>query len=227
MFQGGLTDSEYLSVQGNVTHLGIKKRIAPTNAYHRSDFLTHHDGPAYVPHNSVGNQFSTLHTLKRPASAIDLVKSEQELLAAEMKMRRKESEAKLRAEQCIVRDQRTGFNLITGEAVGNGPKSTRPHTRHIASGLGEESRHRGLQTMLDSGNRYFTPQNSGPSHWQRQQRLITDGLSHRKMAGVIKVGVAESPSNGIEDQFSRSGYMQRSAPLPGTFLLLLFLIYIH
>jgi hypothetical protein len=215
ILQGGLKDSEYVSVQGNVTRLGTKKYIAPRNEYQNGDFIFHQDGPKSIPHNDVGNQFSTVHTLKRPVTAIESYKTEEQLRYLEDKGRRKDSESRLRTEQSILRSQRSGFNVITGELMGTGPKVVNPHMRYIGNGLGEESQRKGLQTMQDSSNRYFTPQFSGEYQHNRQKRLVTDGLSRPKMAGVIKTGTAEAPSNGIEDQFSRSDYMPRAKPLAG------------
>ena len=212
---GGLKESEYLSVQGNVTHLGIKQKIAPPNEYAKADFLTHYDGPKHISHNSIGQQLRMSRSFKRPITSIDSTLTEQAQAYQAEKAHRKDAEAKMRYEQSLSRSQRSGFNLITGEVVGNGPKSSRPHTKYLPSGLGPESQHRGMRMMADSSNRYFTPQFSGESHWQRQRTLQTEGLSHPRMAGVIKVGTAESPSHGVEDQFSKSCYMTRAAPLEG------------
>jgi hypothetical protein len=214
MLTGGLTDSQFVSNEGNVTHLGTKRRIAPVNAYSRGDFLTHQDGPRHIPHNSVGNQLSNSHSFKRLATAMDNTSDSQQCYQRE-RFKRKELESTLRSEQSILRSQRSGFNLITGETVGAGPKTVNPHSRYIASGLGPESHHRGLRMMADSSNRYFTPHFSGSGQRVRQGILQSEGLSHPKMAGVINIGKAEIPSNGLEDQFSRSQYFERPRPLTG------------
>ena len=48
---------------------------------------------------------------------------------------------------------------------------------------------------------------SGGKHEKRQDCLMREGISKPKMQGVISVGKAEAPSYGIEDQFSKSKYL--------------------
>jgi hypothetical protein len=54
------------------------------------------------------------------------------------------------------------------------------------------------------------PQGSGESHHQRQDVLLREGLLSKKMSSVLDLEKGELPSYGVEDQFSKSNYHQKS-----------------
>lgn len=217
LVQKKLRMNDFISHQGNTISLGNKNRSVPTSEYQRADFLRHNDGPKPTDHKygTLTRPRQMYSPSKRPATAIENPRASENLQYQHTVEAKKQTLAKCRSEEMLRRSHRTGFNVITGEIVGSGPKEQRLHTRHIRDGLGPESHSRGMQVMRDSSSRYFTPHFSGEAHHKRQERLVTEGLSHPKMAGVINIGKGEAPSYGLEDQFSRSQYIQHKAPLKG------------
>mmetsp|Transcript_21116 Transcript_21116/g.35594 ORF Transcript_21116/g.35594 Transcript_21116/m.35594 type:complete len:264 (+) Transcript_21116:178-969(+) len=203
--------SEFISHRGNTVTLGNSKsaQSIPMFEYQRNDFLRHHEGPAPVPAN-MGTLLpakSIYAPNRRSKESMSNPRADENSAYAEVAELRREKSAMLRTQEMVDRSHRTGFNVITGDIYGNGPRPERLHSRHIPDGLGPESHNRGIQQLKDSCNRYFIPQESGGKHERRQDTLMREGISKPKMQGVISVGKAEAPSYGIEDQFSKSKYL--------------------
>jgi hypothetical protein len=207
------TESDtFQSHQGNTIQLGHRNRIAPTNSYQRCDFLRHSDGPHTVSHSDLN--FQTKKGLysptKRPMTSIENPRSLENKQHQEFCERRQQIQSTQRSSQLLQQNQRTGFNLLTGEVIGNGPKEVRNHLKYLPNGLGSESHHRGLQIMRESESRFFTPQLSGNGQSYRQQVLVSEGLTHPKQTKILRQGCRESlASYGVEDQFSKSQYVPR------------------
>lgn len=209
----------FQSYEGNTIKLGERKKIAPINSYQINDFIKHYDGPKTISHNILNEKKKDLYqSVKRPLTSIDNPRSDDHQKYKELSEYKKELFEKTRSEKLLQYNQRSGYNLITGEVYGNGPKQTRNHQRYIPDGLGPESQRRGMQIMRDSENRYFTPQFSGEHQTYRQNMIITEGLKHSKQSKILAQGCRENiPSYGIEDQFSKSQYIPRRGKdgLPG------------
>eukprot|EP01034_Spumella_vulgaris_P021273 gene21273-27296_t len=107
-------------------------------------------------------------------------------------------------------DTRTGYDLITGAIKGKGPTHKVEGIRSGGDGLGPEAQLRGKITLRDSSGRFFMPQPSGSTANYRQDVLYKDGLLHGKHSSVIQLGKKDLPSNGIEDQFSKSQYQRNN-----------------
>lgn len=107
---------------------------------------------------------------------------------------------------------RNGYDPITGVSkVENPPKQKIESIRYCGDGLGPEASLRGHNMLRGSANRFFTPQYSGPAHEYRQKVLVNEGMIGPKTTGIIKIGTAEYPSYGAEDQFSKSQYTNLSS----------------
>lgn len=200
----------FISHKGNAIHLGTSKSVKslPKNEYQKSEFLWHHDGPTPVPSQSNLSAPKSFYSVaRRSQSTMDNPRADENTAYAEVVEKRKETSAQIRTQDMVHRSHRTGYNVITGDIYGKGPKAERQHSRHIPDGLGPESHHRGMQQLKDSCSRYFIPQESGGSHERRQDNIVREGISKPKMQGIISVGKGEAPSFGIEDQFSKSQYL--------------------
>jgi hypothetical protein len=192
--------------------LGHRNRIAPSNSYQTFDFLRHYDGPKPVAHSEpTYEQKKPLYSsTKRPVTSIDNPRALEHRLHSETKEMKKQDQAMGRSSHLLQRSQQTGYNLITGEVLGDGPKNPRHHAHYLADGMGIESQRRGLQIMRGSENRYFAPQFSGDHQSHRQKVLVSEGLNRSKQSKILAQGCRESvPSYGIEDQFSKSQYINR------------------
>lgn len=200
----------FISNRGNEIRLGSSKSSHNLFKfeYQKNEFLYHDEGPRPTPAN-IGTLIppkSFYTPSRRQGYAMVNPRAEESNSYAEQAAKRREINALKRAQDMVDRNNRTGYNVITGDIYGNGPKPERFHNRHIPDGLGPESHSRGIVQLKDSVNRYFLPQESGEGHRRRQEKLNKEGLSVPKMQGVINVGKAEAPSYGLEDQFSKSKY---------------------
>ena len=152
----------FISHKGNAIKLGTSKstRSIPVFEYQRSEFLTHHEGPHPVPasEGSFGCKRSIYSPSKRPQSCMSNPRADENSAYREIVESRKEKSQLQRTQDMIDRSHRTGYNVITGDIYGKGPKVARLHSRHIPDGLGPESHNRGIQQLRDSCNRFFTPQ---------------------------------------------------------------------
>jgi len=201
----------FISHRGNSVILGHCKSGHNTfvNEYQKNEFLWHNDGPTPQPANrgTLSAPKDIYRHSRRPEEAMVNHRAAENASYSEKVEKRKELSATIRTQDMVDRSQRTGYNLITGDIYGDGPAPQRLLSRHIPDGLGPESHNRGMQQLKDSCNRYFVPQESGESHKRRQERLIKEGIALPKMQGVVAIGKPEAPSFGIEDQFSKSKYL--------------------
>jgi hypothetical protein len=213
-----LKPDEFQSFEGNTIRLGKSSRnhIAPKNEYQRSEFLHHYDGPKPIPHqeDTFAMKKSIYAHQRRPVEAIDNPRANENRHHSDIVDQKKQTLAKCRSEEFTKRSQQTGYNLITGEICGGGPRIEKPHKTNIGNGLGTESQRRGMQIMRDSENRYFAPQFSGEHQRYRQEVIVKEGILQPKMSGIISIGKPEAPSYGIEDQFSKNQYMEYRRPIP-------------
>ena len=123
---------------------------------------------------------------------------------------RQEAIGQIRTQTLRERDAKTGYNIITGTAKGNGPPPARPEGIKKVSELGSEAPARGKSILRESGGRFFAPLGTGHNHEHRQNVLYNEGLSVTRKTGVLEAHKGDLPSYGIEDQFSKSEYMKKS-----------------
>jgi hypothetical protein len=152
----------FISHKGNAVHLGTCKSVKniPTYEYQKNEFLWHHEGPAPLPtsQGSLAASKSFYSVARRSQSTMANPRADENSAYAEVVEKRKEVSAQHRTQDMVHRSHRTGYNVITGDIYGKGPKADRQHSRHIPDGLGPESHNRGIQQLKDSCNRYFIPQ---------------------------------------------------------------------
>ena len=93
--------------------------------------------------------------------------------------------------------------------------------KQVGDGLGHEAPKRGNALLRDScSGRYFTPQPSGKKQHYRQNNIMNEGLIQPRTSSVLniptynheegrrKVGILSSC--GVEEQFSKSNYAEKS-----------------
>lgn len=158
----GDVPTPFISHQGNNISLGKCKSVEniPKYEYQRNEFLFHHEGPAPLPpsRGTLQPAKSFYSVARRPQSTMTNPRAEENSRYSNVVEKRKELSAQHRAQDMVDRSHRTGYNVITGDIYGKGPKAERLHSRHIPDGLGPESHNRGIQQLKDSCNRYFIPQ---------------------------------------------------------------------
>lgn len=116
-----------------------------------------------------------------------------------------------RSEMLKTIDNYNGYNIITGAERNGRVVQTKPEgLRNCGDGLGPEASHRAHITLRDSKHRFFTPQYSGQNHEYRQDVLVRDGCLKSKCSSLIQLGKNDLPSSGVEDQFSKSCYTNKS-----------------
>lgn len=103
-------------------------------------------------------------------------------------------------------DAKNGFNIITGDIRGHGPKEKKEGMRRIETKISDEIAFRGKCTLRDTGGRFFLPHGSGLQHDYRQDNLYREGLVKPKYTSVIQLGKKDIRSYGIEDCFSKAEY---------------------
>lgn len=152
----------FISHQGNGVKLGNCKsvRSIPTYEYQKNEFLFHNEGPTPAPASkgSLAPPKSFYSVGRRPKTTMSNPRADENSAYADMVEKRKELSAQHRTQDMVDRSHRTGYNVITGDIYGKGPKPERLHSRHIPDGLGPESHNRGMQQLKDSCNRFFIPQ---------------------------------------------------------------------
>lgn len=117
-----------------------------------------------------------------------------------------------RQQALIAMDVRSGYNIISGEIKGSGPPVPRPEgIRYKGDGLGSEAPSRGKTILKESVGRYHAPLDSGKNLEYRQEVIYRNGLLQEQGCSVLQLGKKDMPSFGIEDQFSKSQYMNTSA----------------
>lgn len=110
-------------------------------------------------------------------------------------------------------DNYNGYDIITGnsrQGPGGMARSRKEGVRYLGDGLGPEAPHRANLLLRDSSNRFFTPQYSGPNHEIRQNVLVKNGCFAERFSSMIKHGAKDIPSAGLEDQFSKSNYHEKT-----------------
>ena len=152
--------AQFISHRGNTVVLGTSKSSTHslTHSYQKNDFLTHHEGPNPTPLLAIAPPRSIYAHNRRNKDNMTNSRADENTAYSEVSDMRRERSALLRTQEMVDRSHRTGFNVITGDAYGDGPKPQRLHSRHIPDGLGPESHNRGIQQLKDSCNRYFIPQ---------------------------------------------------------------------
>jgi hypothetical protein len=106
-------------------------------------------------------------------------------------------------------DQMNGYDIITHTHRGNGPKDLSKGMKKVDNSMVREAvEKRSKKALQDAAGRYFLPLGSGPSHDFRQNVLYMEGLNKGKFTAEIQLGKPVHHSYGLEDQFSKSQYMQ-------------------
>ena len=124
-----------------------------------------------------------------------------------MSLERADSLQKIRTQQLIDIDNKTGFNLINHHLKGSGYRDKVESIRMVPNeGLTNETPNRGKVILRDSMGKFFIPQASGPQHHYRQQVLAKEGINQDRFSAVLEAGKKDLPSFGIEDNFSKNQY---------------------
>ena len=124
-----------------------------------------------------------------------------------MSLMKTESLQKIRTQQLIDVDNRTGFNLINHQLKGSGYKEKVESIRMVPNeGLTSETSNTGKVILRDSMGKFFIPQASGPAHHYRQQMLAKEGINQERYSAVLEPGKKDLPSYGVEDNFSKNQY---------------------
>lgn len=61
--------------------------------------------------------------------------------------------------------------------------------------------------------RYYAQPPSREAMQRRQELMLREGLNTAKKTSLLGIGRNDLPSYGVEDQFSKSEYFQRSKPV--------------
>lgn len=205
----------FQSGNGNVIRLGnlVQRNSSPENL-HKPTFLFHDDGPSPIPQSQGSLPFD--HGLRTTKFHSGFQRKNQDNITNEVADMRKtytkiseikgERLAEFRCQRLESIDRRNGYDIITGAKVAEPPKQRIESIKYLGDGLGTEAPLRGHNMLRDSSNRFFAPQYNGPLHDYRQSVLRNEGLLQEKKSGIIKTGVGEMTSYGIEDNFSKSKY---------------------
>ena len=105
-------------------------------------------------------------------------------------------------------NEKDGFNVITGAPKANivPPVARETGKRSIIPVVSTEVAANSRITLRESHGRFFMPHASGVKHEYRQKILCEGGIPKPCMSGILMPGKADLPSDGIEDNFSRSKY---------------------
>jgi hypothetical protein len=148
---------------------------------------------------------------RRPQSQIENPCAGMAQIDAMARSTRQEAIAHMRTESIKTQDAKSGYNIITGAAKGQGPPPEKPvGIRKVGDGLGPEAPHRGKSILRESGGRFFTPLGSGHNSEYRQNVLYKEGLLKDKYCGLLDANKGDMKSYGIEDQFSKSEYTKNT-----------------
>ncbi len=113
------------------------------------------------------------------------------------------------------------FDIITGQSHLKKQKPERKLTegiRMVGDGLGDEAPRRGNAILRESAGRYFAPYPCGVTAEYRQDVLLREGISKKKMTSILQLGKSDLPSYGFDDQLGKSQYSKRKE-LTGLFEL--------
>jgi len=103
-------------------------------------------------------------------------------------------------------DSLTGFNIITGELKGSGPKPHYEGKKRLDGTMSEQTLKVGFSALRESKGKFFQPQMSGEAAHSRQNRLNYEGVYRKRCTSIIQLGKEDLPSYGIEDQFNKNEY---------------------
>ena len=205
----------FKSGQGNITRLGKLVQRNESSIDRKPDLLYHNSGPRSIIADTRENFNSSTKFPKEffRRSGTDIFNEEaaRRREYGELVAKKSEALAVNRSVRLQQIDRRNGYDVITGEKTSNVPYRRAEGIKYMGDGLGPEAPLRGHHMLRDSRNRFFTPQYNGPAHEYRQAVLKSEGLIKSKFSRVLYHGKPELVSYGIEDQFSKSNYMQLSA----------------
>lgn len=104
--------------------------------------------------------------------------------------------------------EQNGFDVITGKPKPNITVSKEKATgkRSIIPSISDEIAANSRIFLRESEGRFHMPQPSGNKHEYRQKILKAGGIQKQCMSGVLMSGKADLPSDGIDDNFSKSQY---------------------
>ena len=139
--------------------------------------------------------------VKNPAA--DEVAKNMALSEARAEMRRES-----RALNLYNTVEQNGFDVITGEPKERIVLKAEGATgkRSIIPVVSDEIAANSRIFLRESNGRFHCPQPSGVKHEYRQKILKEGGISKQCMSGVLMSGKADLPSDGIDDNFSKSRY---------------------
>lgn len=103
-------------------------------------------------------------------------------------------------------DSMSGFNIISHEIKGDGPKQVREGKKKLDGRMSDISNRNGQIMLRDSMGKFFMPQGSGHRHAYRQHVILHEGVYEPRCSSIIQIGSKDLPSYGIEDNFSKSQY---------------------
>jgi len=211
---------EFPSKAGSIIPLGhFKNKDRKTEKYDYTQ-LVHSDSLTTImqPNANQGLDQTRFHKGFNRRSYSDIF---SEYYETDLKLREKYNAEKAeksrvmnhtRQQALIAMDVRSGYNIISGEIKGSGPPVPRPEgIRYKGEGLGSEAPARGKTTLKESVGRYHAPLDSGKNLEHRQEVIYKNGLLQEQGCSVLQLGKRDMPSYGIEDQFSKSQYMNTSA----------------
>lgn len=212
---------EFTSYGGSYIALGHHKNKQSNNTLNFKDqFLTHTTVSPYnqqesIPGGLAHGKFKK-GFIRRQKDQINYEgTAEEKQRNDELNHTRAQRNAQLNLirKNCIVdQDNRSGYNIISGEVKNTSKLSNqRGGIRILGDGLGPEAPARGNATLRESEGRFFTPLGTGKTHEYRQEILYKEGLAKDRFCGIIQTGKPDIPSYGIEDQFSKSEYMNNNA----------------
>ena len=129
-------------------------------------------------------------------------------------------------------DSLTGFNIITGELKGTGPKPHYEGKKRLDGSMSEQTLKVGFSALRESKGKFYQPQMSGDAAHSRQMRyklfqllllfnefnnnsitilfrLNYEGVYRKRCTSIIQLGKEDLPSYGIEDQFNKNEYITK------------------
>ena len=216
-----LRENFFASVGGNHVniHLGSYKEYQPPSNFEprnfKSDFITHTNyakqEPATTAHLPGNTKFGKGFVRRQERDIQNPVVDQQyeykrikEDISQNLNASRKLSLTKV--------DSSSHFDILNGQMKAEaeslkGPIIVKPEgKRRVKDVVSSETLRVGQNILRESAGRFFAPVPSGNKHDYRQETLILEGCRDARFSSVIQLGKKDLPSNGVEDQFSRSTY---------------------